>query len=367
MKKRDNAFEFKRLILMGVISMMALVSCVKEGTVQPADKETDVIFSLVLPGRDNPASRALSEATENMVGYIDVLIFNRNGDYVDIRRRGGSDITTEGGDIRKKTFTVTLPQGDYDLVLLANARDLTTGSYTGKNRAAVLAMITADVTDKWPSDGTRLIPMWGEVLGQTISKTTDLTGANSVRITRMVARVDVAVTATNFRLSSVRVYNYNKTGFISPVTTLIPNVPTATGNTTRGPLLYSGTAITTNKICAAEIYLFEAENHTGTGHTTAKALTDRTCLVIGGIYDANGNGNFTDDGGQSYYRVDFSNGSEATYLDVLRNHHYTFSITKVSDYGFSDPDDAFNYTLTPTNIVVTVAAWTDKNMNQILQ
>ena len=126
----------------------------------------------------------------------------------------------------------------------------------------------------------------------------------------------------------------------STMTAIAPNVPSAS-TLTKGPLEYNNDSgkseiNTTANRCAMEIYLFEAENHTAGGHGTAKEPTQRTCIVVGGKY----NGAST----PTYYRADFSTSKDNTgnvLLDVLRNHHYTFEITKVSSSGAGSSEDAF--------------------------
>jgi hypothetical protein len=64
--------------------------------------------------------------------------------------------------------------------------------------------------------------------------------------------------------------------------------------------------------------------------------------VVGGLYDAEDNG-LDDNNTATYYRVDFSTGTGDTeeFLDVLRNHLYTFTIEEVNSAGHNELDDAF--------------------------
>ncbi len=364
------------------ISLAAFTSCIKDTPYGGLDGETLVTFSLRLPGQTAPAFKALSVADENNIQTIDILAFEPNGGtYIYSAGCNGSDITTDGGDARRKTFTVNLRQGDFDLVMVANARNLLAASaLIGKNKAQALESLAASVSGKWPADGSRPIPMWGDVGDIKVDDNTSLTGSDAVKLIRMLARVDVSVTGTaaaNFRLADVRVYNYNTQGSLVPLPgswdTSDPNSPKASAPTVpasstliEGPLVYDGTAIdvSANK-CEREIYIFESENHTSLSHNAGKGLLQRTCLVVGGIYDANGNGNFTDDGPATYYRVDFSNGqgTAQTFLDVLRNHLYVFNITSVSGNGYETPDIAFRSA--PVNIEAGVLSWNAANMTEI--
>jgi hypothetical protein len=123
--------------------------------------------------------------------------------------------------------------------------------------------------------------------------------------------------------------------------------------------------VSDNKTLVGEIYMFEAENHTDANHTTAKTLLNRTCLVVGGFYDAENNG-FNDDTTEYFYRVDFStgNGVNQSYMDVLRNHQYIFTVSAVTDYGQDTPDHAFE--TGPVNIEADVLPWNQGDVTDIL-
>lgn len=273
----------------------------------------------------------------------------------------GTQITGTGNT---KTFTVTLRRGEYDLVVLANARStVSAADLTGKTKATALTAPTADVPagGKWPTDGTKPFPLWGDIGTKTIDETAEI---KNISLLRMVARVDVIIPAavTNFKLASVHVYNYNTHGTLVPNAAAAlssgkvtyPTVPAAS-TLTEGPILYDGTAInTTSNQSVREIYITESENHTD-NHTKAKDLLKRTCLVIGGTYGT--------DAAPSYYRVDFSTGTGASqaYLDVLRNHKYTVNITGVSGSGYKDAETAFKSE--PVNIEASVLTWSGVGMN----
>ena len=350
-------------LMVGAALMLALASCFREqdmgnpGAV--GDGETFVKFSIWLPGNSAPTTRALTESNENHVQTIDILIFEQGGAWVYNTGCSGSDIATDGGDPLKKSFTIKMRQGSYDMVMLANARSIVSGmNMSGQSKSVVLAALTAQMPPggKWITDPAatdyKAIPMWGDVGNVTINSSTQNLDAQNIRLTRMLARVDVQIdpAVTNFTLTSVDVYNYNTMGALVPtaagswdastMTAIAPNVPSAS-TLTKGPLEYNNDSgkseiNTTANRCAMEIYLFEAENHTAGGHGTAKEPTQRTCIVVGGKY----NGAST----PTYYRADFSTSKDNTgnvLLDVLRNHHYTFEITKVSSSGAGSSEDAF--------------------------
>jgi hypothetical protein len=374
--------QFTRILLAGAISLLALSSCVvdheENSPVVPGvparDVEAMVKFSVRLPGNAS-ALRSLTLDNENHVQTIDILIFEQEGNWVYNARCSGSDITTDNSDSRKKTFTIKMRQGKYDMVMLANARTLVAeAALTGKSKTDVLTALTEKmpVDGKWIADalatGYKEIPMWGDIGKVEISGDGEVPGVDDISLTRMLARVDVQIASTaasDFTLTSVHVYNYNTKGSLIPVAAgtwdenlkkvTAPNVPSGSV-VTKGPAVYDNedgrTEInTTANNCAEEIYIFEAENHTaGSNHTEGKDHLERTCIVVGGIY-----GN---DEKPTYYRADFSTGSDENekFLDVLRNHHYTFNITRVASSGHDTSEDAF-LGAKRIDFTVEVTAW----------
>lgn len=375
-----------RKLLAGILPVLILASCSSDDLYPPVGGKTKgesaVTFSIQVPGTSTPSPlRAISQSNENDVNEVDILVFDpTTGDYVYRTGCSGSAITGSGTNNRLKTFTVNMRQGSFNVVILTNVRDKIAGlTLDGLDKDAILAQLEAAMPagGKWPTNPYTPFPMWGDAGTVTINDNTNLTG---IKLTRMVARVDVKIAdaVTNFKLTGVNVYNYNTRGSVVPNTadwdtTTDPNAPRATkpnvptsSTLTKGPLTYGDDIITPDGLlCEREIYIFEAENHSDGAHTEAKGLTNRTCLVIKGVWDANGDGDFTNDGPATYYRVDFSqgNGASQQYLDVLRNHRYIFSINKVSGPGHEDSQTAFESG--PVNIETEVLEWNEVNMGNI--
>ncbi|NDV81828.1 DUF4906 domain-containing protein [Bacteroides sp. 51] len=378
------------LRLLTAIMLLALAACTDEynENAPKTDGDVRVKFAIQLPGANTPATRALEEKDENEVTEIDVLVFNQgSGGGLAYTAECKGSIETDKTDSKKKTFTVELKQGNYDLAIIANAHGIVAATtHKGQTKDEALAALIKEMPagGKWiatkTATGYEPMPMWGDIGPKTINDQTDLTGTNAVPLTRMLARVDVKVDAavgkSTFELTSVRVYNYNTHGTVAPATTAwskgeekvtVPTVPSA-ATLTKGPLVYNNednkTEInTTGNNCVGEIYIFEAENHTDTEgddeskkHKNAKGLLNRTCLVVGGVYDSK----------TYYYRIDFfsKSGETKTYLDVLRNHQYVFNITSVSGPGYDDPETAFKSE--PINIEANVLPWNQADMGNIV-
>lgn len=383
--KRTN--KYTRLFFAGLVSLLICSSCADEVEISrdnPAEGEANVQFTVSLPvgntaTRSSVATRALTPGNESHIDAIHILMFDQSGDQLLRETPGisGTNVSNVEGDINKKSFTIRLKQGDYDMVMFANLPGDIRGTLrdlVGGKKVDVLKALTTEMPSdgKWLADasatGYRPIPMWGDMGNITVAG--DMSITSGITLTRMLAKVDVqiAATVTNFTITSVDVYNYNKTGMIAPASTVwnssatpprvtAPTLPASPGTTKTPPIEYNngenedGETIISNK-CANEIYLFEAENHTAGSHTTGREPTDRTCIVVGGRFGTDQN--------PTYYRADFSTGTgeSEVFLDVLRNHHYTFNITKVSQRGEDTSLEAFEG-VKKAEFTVTIKNWGD--------
>ncbi|MFV0538172.1 MAG: fimbrial protein [Dysgonomonas sp.] len=366
----------KSAIQVTMISLCFLLSLVHNGCrdvddvqIQDVDART-ITFSVKVPGSATPKTYALNESDENQVNSIEILLFDTNGDYT-YQPIYSNTIDTDPGDSRIKTFTVKVPEGTYNMVILANARLAVSNNLSsfneGDSKASVLEKLLFTNTGKWianpAAEGYRLIPMFGEIPSITVNSSTSL--SSSVTMVRMISKIDVALThanaTNNFKLEDIRLYNYNDKGYIAPIAAnwnqaqsivTEASVPPSS-NLTLGPLLYSGTAITTTDISSiGEIYTFESTKG------IPPSLANATCLVIGGTY--------TGDSQPTYYRIDFAqtSSSTTTYLSLLRNHHYKVNITEISGPGQPTPTDAFNSR--PVNIKAEIIEWNDAQIPNVV-
>ena len=382
--ERIKTYQFLRVVLI-VLAIGMMWGCAHDGVndipTMGEDNDKMVTFTVKIPGAGvpkTPATYALTPNQENEVTQMVVLLFDTEGNFV-FRPIyiSSSDIETSTSDSKLKTFSIKIPEGTYDIVVLANANEsLNSGLMTlneGMPKASLLGNLLLSNSGRWNathgSTNYRPIAMWGEVIEKEISGS----GFAYVTVTmvRMLAKIDVELTSVsakaNFNLQSVRLYNYTNEGQIVPYetnwnseTSVVtgPSIPfTAIVQTT--PLLYDGVSIKKEGgrgvSSLSEIYTFESLAG------TSSALTDNTCLVIGGIYDG--------DSQATYYRIDFvrqsaAGGSgEANYLPLLRNHNYKINIVDVKGRGLSTPDEAFN--ASPENIDANVMIWDDAQITNI--
>lgn len=135
-------------------------------------KDNTVTFSVRVPGSASPSkTKALGEADENEVRTIEILLFDTDGNYT-YQPLYSNTITTDPDDSKLKTFTVKVPEGTYNMVVLANARASVAAILgdiaQGDSKASVMDKLLLSNSGKWNSspagEGYIPIPMWGQIL-----------------------------------------------------------------------------------------------------------------------------------------------------------------------------------------------------------
>lgn len=380
-----------------LLCALAFASCAKEVSVDGPDgpgtgkDDAMVRFSMAIPGNSGPSTRAMSETDEGYVETVDVMVFRADGDKKHYYTAIGHEL--DNSAINKKTFEAVLPVGTWDIVVLTNARDIINNSGIGHNESKATALaklsvaLAADATDAAKKLVGFRIPMMGHKAGIQIDSNTELidkSGSggvdNSIKMVRMVSRIDVSLSAkaasgsesgtgnANFALNSVRLYNYSTRGRVVPDLSSWPADNKATTpcppNTGYGTAAYNGESYAPLTYTAADelsseknlpdaltrvIYTFEAA-----AGSSATPLSNPS-LVIGGYY----NGSST----ESYYRVDFYDDNTKQYVALLRNHRHLANIRSVTGPGYDTPDKAFRSK--PVNIEAEVLRWDESDMTGI--
>ena len=374
------------------IGLFTLAACTFEEEIDyPTTTGTgtaDITFLADMPASKEVSTRATGSIKENKINDIYVLVFDKTTSELKYKAKGKNlAVATSAVNDNKVTFKATLPVGiEYTFMVLANAESKLGGIDVGMNPKKTksdVMKLTAQQLSKWDASSPA-IPMWGEKdLTLTASSTPNFS------LTRMLARINVdinlketapgsGVTKDNFRLTSVRYYNYNTSGALVPDLSNYdaateqaknPTIPAAPGTKVGSALLYNGTDIDNQKECKEKIYVFEAE-HNGSSYTSPNGnddWIDNPCLVIGGEYK-------TDAGtwlGETFYRIDFirkdktnPNNIKDVWLSLLRNWSYNVVVTEVSGSGYDDPDVALKSA--PINMEAQVIDWNDRDMGEIV-
>lgn len=328
--------------------LIGMAACSDTDESMKVDKDNQFVTFTVSTPYSTPKSYAMSDVSENAVRSVDVLAFRvEGGEELYTYRSSGVEIK-DGADNTKKEFTVTLRKDDelsYRFVILANvAEELDALSTTQvATKKLLLGRLLSQNNDKWNSASAtdyRAIPMWGETKN-TMKITDNVKKITDVTLLRSLVSIELIVGASaqnDFKLSEVYLYNRKTRGRVVPIMShfnqaemkvteaSMPVDNPADPLTIWDGLQYNSSSETE---LLKTIYTYEAPSV-----SNDKDL-DATCIVVGGKYKNN----------QTYYRLDFvernSTGDFLAYMDLLRNHRYTFTITNVTDNGYDSPDEAF--------------------------
>ena len=209
---------------------------------------------------------------------------------------------------------------------------------------------------KWTADGSSAdgytrIPMYGEKeIAKIAPSMNPITGIN---MKRMLARIDIRNSASNFMVEEVYLANYNTTGYIAPAwdadgkvgdpASDVLNLPADGGKKTDegNAILYS---VGGNTSYNGEIYTFEAPaavDAGGVGQDGTLSRKEAVCLIVKGKIGS---------GKSTFYRVDFTKtgetGEEVEYLSLKRNYKYIITVTEASGIGYESFSEALaSYTV----------------------
>lgn len=364
-------FDQNIALCLWIASLLVLTGCSSDTLLPKQDLDEThpmVVFSVKVPDVSGAvATRSLTEAEEGAINTLQVLLFK--DDQFKYTRYAGSK--EEGGN-GLFTFSVRLPKGEHDLVVVANSEDIIEKARleSGNSKEEVYnkLKLSLNADEKYSK---KCIPLWGAKYDLDIKSDTDLSGDDAIKLLRMLAKVEVllepkaasgsdgATGNSNFAIQKVLLYNYNKAGYLAPVvddegnrvqnTTRIPNsTDTSKPIKVKGPLEYTAADDTsenndyfTPSNVLNTIYTFEAI----AGNDSQSK--ENICIVIGGSYKG---------GETTYYRLDFlDRGNQSTPMDIERNTNYRFLISEVHGPGFKTPDQAFEFG--PFNMECKVLSW----------
>ncbi|WP_165024199.1 fimbrial protein [Dysgonomonas sp. ZJ279] len=333
--------------LLGI--MCVLVSC----SDQEQDDTTDTSKKTIkVEFHTKNITFAAQTANESQISEIQALVFINDGN--GYKYSYGATGTSINSDDNISTsfdivvYTVGQPAKIY---IVANANNAIANNLpmVGDTESEVKQKITQSVTSANITDN---FPMWGEyLLPSGIASTLNNTVVQ-LNVLRAVARVDISTTetASTFEMVSAQAFRVNNNLQVAPnaytgaLLVSDPSIPTGSSAT-----INTAPIIITDNISESQLYLPESE-----APAVANQVSDATCVIVGGRY--NGSSDIT------YYRLDFApNIVNYPLGQILRNHHYTFSIINVTSPGWPTPEEAAENI--PTNIEVAIQDWADENMN----
>ena len=357
-----------------------------------AAAEEEVTITVSIPGAGTPSTRSIADAEgEAAVETIDILVFSdsEGGTPMEpkiLTEHIKATIIEQSADkndnylVKFKAF-LTANSMASRLSIIANASDevddaVAAAKAAGNGGVATKLGILESLRFatknsggtaegwKWNAAGPNsydAIPMYGET---TISGITPAMRIDGIKLTRMLARIDVVNSAAGFTLSEVYVVNYNTAGYAAPAwspvngdmltsadtdypytNNLDPTLPSTVNQKTgaSNAMMYNYATLATAEGMLGEIYTYEAPATTGVENTSGH--TNAMCLIVKGTYN---NADY-------YYRIDFTAGADKSgnkpgdsgfnpadveYMPIYRNHNYVFTISRVDGVGYTQFCDA---------------------------
>ncbi|EEI90822.1 hypothetical protein HMPREF0765_3582 [Sphingobacterium spiritivorum ATCC 33300] len=339
-----------------LLLLISLAGCKKIDSIGEETKpnEQEVTLRLLMPQQNSTVSTyAISEVGQNSIHHLDVLAFRIADDgkeYYAYHKKAVLLRPNQGATTLDFHVDLLKSKDKFRFVLIANAatqlQTALNGLPANTEKETVMSRITYGITTKWnagSSGNFTPLPMWGE--SETIDGINNNTQKFSVNMLRSLAAIDVQVTANDFVMTQVYVYNMSGKGRIAPLPgnydaneyeVKAPSIPAGTNRLTAQEYV-SGT-----KGLAGEIFLFESAAPGNTGDSNA------TGLVIAGKYAGSTV--------VTYYRVELTD-DQQKLLPVLRNHRYVIDITKVHAAGYNSAAAA--WASKPVNMTATVTAWNE--------
>ena len=334
----------QRMLLYGftlLLGVFALSSCVNEDSVcLPEGSDVKVAFSLVLP--DNAQTRAegdtWGDTYNDEIGtdydnYIDlngiqVLVFENTstGTYAGtvtnfMYSKTGDNVYTYFGDAPADLNAT----GTYKFVVLANCSKVT-GLTIGTSTISALDNITYSLANM------EYIPMWGVHKATLNLKPGQQYNIGDIDLLRAMSKVTVQLSqdmiTRGFTLENLKVDNYNIQGYVTPTNaSSVAETAELDQEACIRPLASAGTNLpgTVNNN-SVELYLPEYKNIGSTKPATMSVTLQLTEEVE--VVDESGTHTETVVDHLPFPAgIEFKNYSDDSDFDIVRNHHYIFTIT----------------------------------------
>nr|AIA99560.1 hypothetical protein [uncultured bacterium contig00003(2014)] len=401
-----NSLNYRYLLAVALIVPL-FSSCIKDpsNTVRLPDEleKGRVVFHINIPRSSLPSSRAIADGgvDDNVVDEVTLLLFEPSdyGSGAYLGEAVAAEIETDGSDSQSKTFSVLIPDGEFDALVIANADDILSQFKTDNTGYASEDMVFFEqnltTTIIGGNSGSGYLE-WNSSPGSTDYKPFPMAarfeipaerGSGSMEtvfLIRMLSKINVKIafgqtytgTADDtdiFRLNSIVVPNFNTTGNLIPgdaggkaLSVFDPsqlNLPSTPGTVYGriGDLVYSGTqiqSVTVNSVvvpgqqCVDEIFLPEKAGVAGSDNIT--------CVLVEVYHPLLGE--------NRWFRVDLqmpdpANEDSIEPVDMLRNFRYTLNITAIDGNGFATAQEA--YDAPAEGVLVDITAIDESDMNDI--
>lgn len=365
--KYKTLIRIKSFYLLTLLATVWLAGCMQEEfDATPPIAGNGVRFTLTVPDAGIPSvsSRTMVGTgvanKEDEVRTVDILVFDTSrSPAVFLEWVKGTGVTQDlANNISTVNFSAILSPTTTSacIVVVANKQlsDIVSG-FTPKatTKDEVLEALIHTQTGGWPADGSTTdgytpIPMYGEK--EVTKLEPSINPIIGISMKRMLARIDIRNSASNFTLEEVYLANYDTTGYVAPAWNANGEIIVSTSDAT--PKIPANSVKQTGELLAlkypvngntfdGEIYAFESLAAVDAAQDGAASRKDAVCLIVKGKI---GNGEST------FYRIDFTKAGDVDepvgYFPLKRNYKYIVSITKALGIGYSSIGEALaSYTV----------------------
>ena len=295
--------------------------------------QVDVTFSVTLPQPETVATRTGIPYSDTDIKTVDVLVFNQQGQFMNRIKVDESALAVTGSGV-KFSIRMDATPDKRTIHLIANGRtadgltdrfDFARWMVPGKTEAQSVFLLSTVVTDNSDllADITPLV-MWG----RTVINEVSAVSSASVKLLRTVAAVQVKTAngLNDFQIKKIALIDAPTEGFLTPNNYSSSDFTPSDAYPVVGSPVWD-LAKSWSREGAPILYTYERDY-------SASALN----VIVSAVYN----------GQAGFYKVVLADENEVP-LKVIRNHRYTFIITKVDGPGYADLNTAV--TSAPSNAI----------------
>lgn len=319
-------------IVIGTLCFL-LASCFVDNDNGRGEKtlgQVDVAFSVTLPRPETVNTRAGLPYTDTDIKNVDVLVFDKDGKFMKRIKVDGAALSTTGSGVN---FFIRLDATPDKRIIHLVANGRTADGATDRINFQDIAVGTLESV-AIPSLSTSVISVGNGLLADIMPLVmwgrTELNGisvvskAEGVKLLRVAASIQVrTANATpengvdDFQIERIALMKSLKKGYLTPAS-------------------YTGEAFTPNDSRPMKEDGSWEVDHTWSSDNTpvlytyerSFAASDYQGVIISAVYK----------GKPCFYKVAIVDGQ--TPVDIIRNHRYILTVTKVSGAGYADMDTA---------------------------
>ena len=304
-----------------ILSILCFTACNNEGLETEKPQTPEPQIQLVFPDAEEVKVYSTATESECKIETLWVIAFRGNAkiwaekiDVTKIAKNGqAAQLLPQLQDVHQKALLT----GDL-VVCIANVEPNPDTTSVTLNTINTVFNLNQKIVYR----GSEYLPMYGEMLWSGINYTCEMTRAVAKIQVQMGTSVSDATGLFNVQNIYYYIHNCSREGFIQPQSPLIGK-PGPTGTIIPElRLMQFQNAVA--DLTTAFVYEYRSSINAITNTTTNVGITnfhtERPFIRL--------------ETPAGYYRLDFYNSLDSTFLDIKRNHHYLFTINKVRSAGY---------------------------------